>query len=174
MERIEGSHDPHHYSLRTTIQIYYELTTYLCRQGPQLSTCATIRQLWLRSSNTHLFDSSASMQRELNHICGQESRTSAVITYRSAYDIDNMPGSHGLYELALDAIRHAELAHPAGPLLESFLENAVDSNSAASHMLNRASEDAHQLLGLTEFLQDWNLVLCECKHRIKPQTSSFR
>lgn len=70
------------------------------------------------------------------------------------------------YELALDAIRMAELAHPDGPLLESFLENAADSEKAASHIMQIVSEVGDQLSGLTEFLRDWKLVTCEC--RIRP------
>lgn len=80
-----------------------------------------------------------------------------------------MADSPSSYELALDVIRNAELVHPDGPLLESFLENAADSDKAASQMMQRVSRDENKLSGLTEFLRDWKLVTCECRIRLNPR-----
>jgi hypothetical protein len=69
------------------------------------------------------------------------------------------------HETALAAIRQASLKHPDGPLLESFINDAVDRDRAAAFLLKRLSHD--NSTNTTEsnigaFLCDWKRTITIC------------
>jgi hypothetical protein len=65
-------------------------------------------------------------------------------------------------ELALAAIRDADLPHPDGELLECFIDQAVDPEKAASYLLEKCPTDQHHA-GLTAFLSEWIELVSACK-----------
>ncbi|THV44440.1 hypothetical protein BGAL_0642g00030 [Botrytis galanthina] len=55
---------------------------------------------------------------------------------------------------ALRIVRDAELVHPALPIVEAFLNDAVDGNRAARYLLETYAEDENDV-DFTRFLRDW-------------------
>lgn len=67
------------------------------------------------------------------------------------------------HETALAITGKADLAHPDGPLLESFLDDFVDRDRAAAFMLKRLSRATNTSKSdLQVFLADWKCAISMC------------
>jgi hypothetical protein len=71
------------------------------------------------------------------------------------------------YETALAAIRQASLKHPDGPLLESFVDDAVDRDRAAAFLLERLRCDNDtdtdtSKSNIVAFVSDWKRTITMC------------
>lgn len=63
---------------------------------------------------------------------------------------------------ALRIARSAELAHPGIPLVEAFLNNAVDCDQAARYLLQTYTDNGSDV-NLTRLLKDWTDLVSLCK-----------
>lgn len=63
---------------------------------------------------------------------------------------------------ALRIVRNAGLVHPGLPLVEAFLNDAVDGEQAASYLLQEYVDNGSDA-ELTRFLKDWKDLVILCK-----------
>jgi hypothetical protein len=63
---------------------------------------------------------------------------------------------------ALRIVRNAELVHPGLPLVEAFLNDAVDGDRAARYLLQTYADDGSDA-NFTRFVQDWKDLVRLCK-----------
>lgn len=63
---------------------------------------------------------------------------------------------------ALSIVRNAELVHPGLPLVEAFLNDAIDGEQAARYLIQTYVDDRSNV-NFTQFLKDWKDLLRLCK-----------
>ncbi|KAI8963630.1 kinase-like protein [Daldinia sp. FL1419] len=68
-------------------------------------------------------------------------------------------GIPGDFERAQQLIQGADLAHPDGELLMSFLEDSVDNDQAASYLLGVCDSSEDQISGLAIVLSQWKSLI---------------
>lgn len=68
------------------------------------------------------------------------------------------------FDLALDAVRRANLPHPDGQLLECFLEESVNHDVAAGYMIQKCLAVGNtQTASLAAFVSDWKRLISACE-----------
>lgn len=63
---------------------------------------------------------------------------------------------------ALRLVQNTELVHPGLPLVEAFLNDAVDGDQAARYLLQTYAENGSDV-NFTRFVEDWKDLARLCK-----------
>ncbi|KAK7952002.1 uncharacterized protein PG986_007730 [Apiospora aurea] len=70
------------------------------------------------------------------------------------------------FDRVFAAIRNADLRYPDEELLESFLEDSIDSEYAARYALQTCSATRVGGLDLTPLLSDWKRLIAAVTHEV--------